>query len=189
MGRVSISPDRIGLNDAWEHYETMRAAIVQFSEAAKESLIEGTGLYDRKLFGMNLAELDAYFKNLLDEADKQACLFLIACAEASIRVDFLDRVYRRRKDPVSRMFRATYKSSCNHDPRRIRLEEHILDTWSSEIRKAKTAIGTFKGALHFRHWLAHGRYWDPKPNWKYDPGGVVQIVEDLFRAIELSVNE
>jgi hypothetical protein len=187
--RMSISSNRIGVDDVWEYYETMRAAIVQFAEAAKQSLIEGSDLRDPMLFGMNLAELDAYFENLLDEADKQACLFLIASAEAAIRVDFLERVYEKRKDRVSRAFRDIYKSRCEHDKTRVRLDRDILETWASEITRAKTAVGTFKGALKFRHWLAHGRYWVPKLGRKYDPIGIVQIVMDLFGVIGLSISE
>ncbi len=187
--RVSISADQIGVDDVWEYYETMRAAIVQFTETAKQSLIEGTDRRDPRLFGMNLAELDVYFENLLNEADQQACLFLIASAEATIHVDFHERVYKKRKDSVSREFQDIYKAKRGHDKTRIRLEEDILDTWASEITRAKTAVGTFKGALKFRHWLAHGRWWVPKLGRKYDPAGIVQIVMDLFGAIELSTDE
>lgn len=187
--RVSISSSRIGVDDVWEYYETMRAAIVQFAETAKQSLVEGADLQDPRLFGMDMAELDAHFESLLDEADKQACLFLIASAEAAMRVDFLERVYEKRKDRVSRAFRDIYKSRCEHNKTRVRLDEDILDTWASEIAKASTAVETFKGALKYRHWLAHGRYWVPKLGRRYDPIGIVQIVMDVFGAIGLSTDE
>ncbi len=187
--RVSISSNRIGVDDVWEYYETMRAAIVQSAETAKQSLLEGTDRRDPRLFGMNLTELDAYFENLFDEADQQACLFLIASAEATIRVDFHERVNEKRKDHVSRVFRDICNSRRGHDKTKVRLEEDILDTWASEITRAKTAVGTFKGALKFRHWLAHGRWWVPKLGRKYDPSGIVQIVMDLFGVIELSIDE
>lgn len=187
--RVSISSNRIGVDDVWEYYETMRAAIVQSAEATKQSLLDGTDLRNPRLFGMDLTELDAYFEILLDEADKQTCLFLIASAEAAIRVDFLGRVYEKRKDRVSRAFRDIYKSRCEHNTTRVRLDKDILDTWSLETEKARAAVATFKGALKFRHWLAHGRYWVPKLGRKYDPSGIVQIVMDLFGVIELSIDE
>ncbi len=187
--RVSISSNRIGVDDVWDYYETVRAAIVQFAEMAKQSLAEGADLQDPRLFGVDMAELNAHFASLLDEADKQACLFLIASAEATIRVDFLERVYERRKDRVSRVFRDIYKSRCEHNKIKVRLDEDILDIWASEFEQAKTPVGTFKVALRFRHWLAHGRYWVPKLGRKYDPSGIVQLVIDLFRAIGLSTSD
>lgn len=186
--RVSISSDRVEVDDVWEHYEAVRAAIVRLAESAKQSLIEGTDRRDPRFFGMNLTELDEYFESLLNEADHQTCLFLVAGAEAAIHVDFLERVYERRKDRVSRAFRDIYNTRCGHNKTRVRLEEDILDTWASEISKAKPTIGTFKSALKFRHWLAHGRWWVPKLGRKYDPAGVVQIIMDLFGAIEISTD-
>ena len=144
--RVSINSNQIGVDDVWEYYETMRAAIVQFAGMARQTLAKGADLQDPRLFGMDLAELEAYFESLLDEADKQACLFLITSAEATIRVDFLERVYERRKDRVSRALRDVYKSRCEHNKIRVRLDEDILDTWASEVAKARTAVETFKGA-------------------------------------------
>ena len=187
--RVSISSNRIGVDDVWEYYETIRAAIVQFAEMTRQSLAGGADLQDPRLFGMDMAELDAYFESLLDEADKQASLFLIASAEATIRVDFLERVYERRKDHVSRALRDVYKSRCEHNKIKVRLDEDILDIWASEVAQAKTPVGTFKGALRFRHWLAHGRFWVPKLGRKYDPSGIVQLVIDLFEAIGLSTSD
>ena len=189
--RVAISSNRISVVDVWEYYESVRAAIVQSAETAKQSLVEGDDLQDSRLFGMNMAELNAHFASLLDEADKQVCLFLIAGAEAAIRVDFFDRVYGKRKDPVSRAFHNIYNSRRKHDKTRVRLEEDILNTWTSvsKIGRTRTTIGTFKGALKFRHWLAHGRWWIPKLGRKYDPIGIVQIIMDLFGVIGLSIDE
>lgn len=187
--RVSITSDWIAVDDVWEYYETMRSAIVRSAENARRSLADGADLKDPKLFGMDIEELDEYFESLLDEADAQACLFLIASAEATIRVDFLERVYERRKDRMSRVFRDIYKSRCEHNKIKVRLDEDILDIWASEVAQAKTPVGTFKGALRFRHWLAHGRYWVPKLGRKYDPSGIVQLVIDLFGAIGLSTSD
>ena len=189
--RVSISPNRTGVDDVWEYYEALRAAIVQSAEAARQSLAEGANVEDPRLFGMDMPELNAHFASLLDEADKQVCLFLIAGAEGAIRVDFFERVYEKRKDRVSRAFRDIYKSRCGHNKTRVHLEEDILDTWASQsqLGKAKTAIGVFKGALKFRHWLAHGRWWAPKLGRRYDPVGVVEIVMGLLEATGRSTDE
>jgi hypothetical protein len=186
--RVPISPDQITMDDVWDYYETIRDHILQGAEIARQSLSEGGVLPNTKLLGKSAEELDAYFERLLDEADKQASLFLIAAAEAVIRVDFLKRVYERRKDSVSRAFRSIYQSQHDLDKVRVRLVEDILDTWAREVPTAKTNISTFKRALRFRHWLAHGRYWDPKLDRKYDPNALILIVRDLFGKIGATSN-
>ena len=56
------------------------------------------------------------------EIDVQASLFILAATEATIRVDFLSRVYEKRKDPVSRDFRQIYVSRCDHNKVKVRFE-------------------------------------------------------------------
>ena len=186
--RVPIGSRQITMDDVWAYYEALRAGIVRSADAATRSLADGTSPQDPTLFGMSLDEVAAYFEGLLDEADKQASLFLIAAAEATLRVDFLERVYQRRRDPVSRVFRNVYKTRRDHNKVNVRLEDDILDTWAAEVPGAKSHVGTFKGALRFRHWLAHGRYWVPKLGQRYDPSGLVQIIADLFDRIGLANN-
>ncbi len=38
----------------------------------------------------------------------------------------------------------------------------------------------FRGALNFRHWLAHGRYWILNASRQYDPPIILDIIENLF---------
>jgi len=184
---VSIRSDQVTMDDVLDYCETMRDGIVRRAEIAKRNLVDGTDLQDPKLFGKSVDELNAYFERLLDEADKQASLFIIAAAEAAIRVDFWKRVdgkRGKRKDSVNRAFRNIYKSQKV----RVRLEEDILDIWSDAVPGAKSEVGVFKGALRFRHWLAHGRYWAWKHGAEYDPNGLILIIEDLFSKIGVAGN-
>jgi hypothetical protein len=41
-------------------------------------------------------------------------------------------------------------------------------------------VSDFRGALSFRHWLAHGRYWTPKLGRRYAVRDVFEIAERLF---------
>ncbi len=184
--RVSINPDQVALEDAWEHYQATRDSIVQEAEHTRRSILSGVGSSNSRFFVMSLDEVDRFFAARLDETDRQACLFLVASAEAALRVDFLLRVYDRRKDTVSRTFRAIYKKECNHSRLKVRLEEHILDTWAARVPKAKTRVSDFRGALNYRHWLAHGRYWVPKLGRQYDPCGLLMIITELFAEIGLA---
>lgn len=105
--------------------------------------------------------------------------FLIAAAEASIRIDFGERVHGRRKDLVSR----TFRQICKRRGLYPRLEDDILDAWASNAPAAKSHVAAFKEALKFRNWLAHGRYWVPKIGRKYEPSGLVQTITGLFSRI------
>jgi hypothetical protein len=184
--RVSINPDQVALEDAWEHYQTSRDSIVQAAEHTKRSVFAGTTIPSSRFFAMSIDEVDEFFAASLDETDKQACLFLVASAEAALRVDFLQRVYNRKKDAVSRAFRSIYKTACNHSRLTVKLDEDILETWSARVPKAKTRVGDLRGALNYRHWLAHGRYWVPKLGRQYDPSGLLRIIIELFEDIRLA---
>lgn len=173
---VSINPNQVTIEDVWDYYGTVRDNIVRGAEIAKRNRPDGIGLQDSTLFGKSLADIE----RLLDEADMQASLFIIAAAEAAIRVDFHIRVAKKKpKDSVTQAFRGIYNDQSKG---RIRLED-ILDTWATKIPIAKTDIRTFKGALRFRHWLAHGRYWAPKFGQAYDPTALVRIITSLFAKI------
>lgn len=178
--RISIGSEQISVEDIWDHYENIRDTVVRDFSAARAHLIGKRALKDERLFGMNREELDSYFQDILQEIDVQASLFLLAATEATIRVDFLSRVYERRKDPVSRDFRQKYVSRCDHNKIKVRLDEDILDTWSEHSPETKSDIGRLKGAMKYRHWLAHGRYWVPKIGQRYDPAGLVQMITSLF---------
>ena len=184
--RVSINPDQVAVEEAWEHYEATRDSLVQAAEHTKQLILLGKTSPNARFFAMSVDEVDDFFEERLKEADKQTCLFLVASAEAALRVDFLQRVYDRKKDPVSRAFRDTYKIACDRSRLKVRLEEDILDIWAERVPHTKGHVGDFRGALNYRHWLAHGRYWVPKLGRQYDPSGLLRIITDLFDGIGLA---
>jgi hypothetical protein len=106
-------------------------------------------------------------------------LELLATAEAILRIDFNRRVGARKRDGLSKRFRAIKKNAIN-DARarsarraRIRLDDDILEAMTGEgIR-----VSEFRGALKLRHWLAHGRYWRPNLGRNYTPEEVFEICE------------
>ena len=87
----------------------------------------------------------------------------------------------RRKDPLSRAFRRLYQ----HQGNGVGLEEHILASWKAEAHDAPTrsAIGDFSGALNLRHWLAHGRYYEPRLGHDYSPLDIYSMVVDLLSSL------
>lgn len=85
---------------------------------------------------------------------------------------------QRRKDGLSRRFRAAYKANGE----RVRLDEDILAALKDAGVEPKI-IADFRGTLGLRDWLAHGRHWHPKLGRGYTPDLVLDIVRDLVASI------
>jgi hypothetical protein len=77
---------------------------------------------------------------------------------------YLLRCTSKLKDPLSREFRQLYKTN----EERVRLDEDLLRLWAQNDPGLGPLISNLRGALKFRHWLAHGRYWEPKLGRKWD---------------------
>jgi hypothetical protein len=90
-------------------------------------------------------------------------------------MDFFERCYERWKDDLSREFRKLHKRWEG----RVGLEEHILESWKEYIPAERALISEIKGALRYRHWLAHGRYWEPKLGRRYDFASVYLLAQDM----------
>jgi len=136
-----------------------------------------------RFYGMIRGEVDEAIREMTRELRKQIVLLLVASAEAALRVDFLERVRARRKDPVSRGLRAEARASA---PRRVKLAT-ILTVWDEETAAGSqhASIERMKKLLHYRHWLAHGRYWVEKKSGlnRPDPYEAWGIVVRLFNAL------
>ena len=179
--------EQVSLEDVWDHYELTRDSLVRRKESIKQNLLTGRGSTEPRFLGMSLDDIDEFFNNELNEIDHRTCLFLIAAAEAVLVVDFLNRVGGRKKDTISKNFRNIFKNECEKNPKNVRLDKHILYIWRDRDGKTKSLIGDFRGALNYRHWLAHGRHWTPKLGQYYDPLGTANIVIQLFKEIGLSI--
>ncbi len=103
---------------------------------------------------------------------------VMASLEAAIRVDYLTRVYERRKDELSKAMRALHQEKAN----KAKLENDILTLWQDCTTISKGLIGQVKGAFKYRHWIAHGRYWTPKIGRAYD-------FDTLYALADTFVNE
>lgn len=135
----------------------------------------------RKQIAESASEPDGTdLQTLCAEIERDGCLALLAAVEAAFRVDYLERVYARRKDPLSRAFRQLHQMHGN----RLRLDEDILGLWLTHTAIAPTFIGLLRGVLNYRHWLAHGRYWIPKLGQRYDFDTVYSLAVAAFAALE-----
>jgi hypothetical protein len=187
-GRKSINLNqlkiRVTITDVWEHYETARDIVVKAAGLTRHHMLFDPSKCDPRFRGMTLREVSEHFQRMLDEIDQQTCLFIVAAAESGLRVDFYQRVRHKHRDAVSRKFSEIFQGKG----KKSRLNKDILAAWTEKMPASKSHISHFRGALKYRHWLAHGRYWSPKLGRKYDPTVVFQIVENLFNCIELELD-
>jgi len=175
MRRVSFSGAEKTIQAIWDWYQVQSRLSLGKKNELLDALRNSRPVPDSIFFAMGMEEIDEFFREL----DYVAMLDLLAATEATIRLNFLTRVYGRKKDEVSRQFRELYKKQGD----RVGLESDILETWKQLAPQTKGAVGDFSGALNLRHWLAHGRYWNPKLGRDYSPADVYDISYHLLQAI------
>ncbi len=117
----------------------------------------------------------------LAEHDRTSIFAVLSTVEAAFRIDYLQRSYKKKKDPLSRGFRDLHSRKGS----RASLEDEILDKWKEHSTVPGKLIGELKGAFKFRHWLAHGRYWEPKLGQKYDYDGIYLLAETILNSFPL----
>ena len=68
------------------------------------------------------------------ELDRNTTMSLLGAVEAAFRIDYLQRCYREKKDPVSRRFRGIYKKKGT----RALLEDDIFEVWRATQPEAQS---------------------------------------------------
>jgi hypothetical protein len=49
----------------------------------------------------------------------------------------------------------------------------------------KVVLSEYKSAMKYRHWLAHGRYWEPKFSKKYDFDSIYILADSIVKNLAL----
>jgi hypothetical protein len=67
------------------------------------------------------------------------------------------------------------------------LDEDIFETWKEKSpAPGPRLISELRGAFKLRHWLAHGRYYEPNlGRKKYDFNFVYSLADDVLNSFEL----
>lgn len=158
------------LEDIFLYYQTSNSSLLLY----RDSIISGK-IADENYIALTKDELINIFNSHIDELEKTVSMNILSNIEASFRIDYSIRAKKRLKDPVSRKFRELYKNK----EEKVHLEDEILAIWKQEHPEFKQIISNFKGALKYRHWLAHGRYWTPKLGKIFDIATVYTISEQI----------
>jgi len=133
-----------------------------------------------RFFDSTPQELVVELRRRLEETDFRSILVTLAALEASFRIDYQSRCRERLKDDLSRALRAIYKEKEIH----VSLDQDIFEAWKDHFPESKGMIGELRAAFRLRHWLAHGRYWEPRIGRNFDFDSVfdlaVAVNQDLF---------
>ncbi len=169
--RVSFSGEHLGLPEIVAHRQDLESAL---------TLYYGTGSpnYSVRFGTYRPTEVTGELRERRNEADLSSSLTVLASVEAAFRIDYLQRCYRRGKDPVSRAFRDIYKAKRQH----ASLEDEIFEVWVGNSSVPRSIIGELRGAFRFRHWLAHGRYWTPRLGRRFDFNDVFALADLTLRS-------
>ncbi len=155
-----------------EYHNDVLASLKYFSKSSPS-------LISTRYFGRPLGDLLAA---RIEETDLRSAFFLLAALEAAFRIDYLYRCQKKMKDDLSRAFRAIYQKRKGN----ASLDEDIFETWrENSSAPGPRLIGELRGAFNFRHYLAHGRYWEPKLGRKYDFNFIYSLADDVLSAFPL----
>ncbi|MGO9095342.1 MAG: hypothetical protein ACLQGV_08970 [Bryobacteraceae bacterium] len=142
--------------------------------------------YDERFAGRREDDVRQERESRIEESELRSALALLTRLEASFKVDFDFRCKKRKKDALSRHFREVEKKRKERKER-ARLDEDILEGWKMHHLELSVEIGELRGAFRFRHWLAHGRYWEPKLGRNYDYGSILSIAEETIAKFPFEV--
>lgn len=146
--RITDSGAHLSLDEVIEQKDDIdKALLIMYSE--------DNATYQSLFVGRSKDEIEEEMLMRMDESDKTHSLLLLTAVEAMFRLDAEERYRRKNKDPLSRKIRELYRTRKN-----IKLEDHLITARAEVEPLMKRYFDALKGAFKYRHWLAHGRYWE-----------------------------
>lgn len=167
--RVSFSGQEQNLDQIAKHHIATEAALREYFSTTSPS-------FWSRYLAPKLSDVANDLAFSVDELDRSSAFNVMAAIEAALRTDYLTRAYEKKKDELSRVFRDLH----NERGSRVSLEDDILAAWRDYGAMSASLKSALVSALNYRHWLAHGRYWEPKLGRKYDYFTVFGIAVELF---------
>lgn len=134
--------------------------------------------YYSDFVGLSSEDVEKEKLDLIDENDTTHCLLLLTAIEALIRLDAENKYCLKKKDALSKGIRSIYDRTQGV---RIRLDEDLINLRMTEDNPSlKHGYSALKKFFKYRHWLAHGRYWEPKRNIKIDFNSILMTVQNII---------
>ena len=136
--------------------------------------------YDTDFPNMTPAEVLGEANKLKAELEKETIFNCLACIEALLRIDYIVRIDKKDKEPLSCYFRSNLKllklqkkktfktleikkkSSRNaiapNEKYRVDLCDVIIKGWRDYHPEEKVCFDILRDSYKYRNWLAHGRF-------------------------------
>jgi len=152
---VSRTPDWPKPRDVLEYFDES-LEIIESIPAAFPAGVPASSRYR----DVSVEDVRIIAGKLKTELELQCVMSLAASIEATFQVDLRTRVRNRLNNDASNRLRRLWKQTRTMR-RRIEFEQ-ILEAWKKSIAGITRATGSLKQVLEFRHWIAHGRYWQQK---------------------------
>ncbi len=148
--RVSFSNQNQNLSDIVLHHSDTEISLRKYFLNARH--------YPERFSAYTINEIQKELGERIHELSLTSSFSILSALEAMFRIDYLQRNYKRKKDSLSVACRDIYREKQT----KASLEDDILEAWKANTEGSHQLISELKGALKYRHWLAHGRYWKPK---------------------------
>lgn len=172
--KVKFSERNLNFSSIIDHHVDTQNALKSYY-----AISDNNGMLPSRFLGYTKSELLSEYRHRIQELENTTTFTMLSSIEASFRIDYLKRVYGKSKDPVSREFRSTHKEKGN----KASLEKDILTIWKNHYSEHQALISELIGAFKFRHWLAHGRYWEPKLGRKYDYAYTYDLSSQVYLSL------
>ncbi len=122
-------------------------------------------------------EVSSQLHSRIEELNRSTSLSLLALIEAIFMMDCKERDKGSKDDVLSIALIA-----CITNKKYILLNDRILDVWKENIPELSQELAYLKGALKYRHWLAHGRHFTPNMGRAdYDYSEIYQLTELILK--------
>lgn len=128
--------------------------------------------------GLSENEIEQEKNEILKENDITHCLLLLTAIEAAIRLDANQKYCNKKKDSLSKKIKEIYNRTKGE---KIKLDEDLINARLEEDEpKLRKSYNELKTCFKYRHWLAHGRYWEPKKPHNFDFDSILIVILSIF---------
>src|SRR5438874_13757168 len=125
---TQFAPQLQTIDDVFEWYNAVVESILAHRSAIFASVRQNALASTDRYFAMTYEEIDRFFAEERRQLDFMANLAIMASAEATLRVDYHERVVRRSSDILSKAYSAFHKSLHGTAKSRPPFDEGILET-------------------------------------------------------------